>query len=176
MSASRLVKQLASRGFLDESSRYLHLVRFQELLEWWASSDREAAKEIPAHWILKAGKDQLIAAVRKYSSGRIHNRPRCCLGLFSAADALGLGFVRGAAAHVYLEHLRLDALSRLSLATGRSGPSDVTVRIPASPEAVFRPRVLADNVPVSDSSHPGSRRAVYSETAPGLWLCRGVCR
>jgi hypothetical protein len=162
MSASRLVNQLTDRGFLDKSSQHLQVVRVEELLEWWASSNREAAKEIPAHWILKAGKDQLVAAVRKYSSGRIHNQPRCCLGLFSAADALGLGFVRGASAHVYLESLTLDALSRLGLATGRSGPPDVTVRMPANPEAVFRPRVLADNVPVSDvlqvwldvSSHP----------------------
>jgi hypothetical protein len=163
MSASRLVNQLMSRGFLDESAQHLQLVRVQELLERWASSNREAAKEIPAHWILKAGKDQLLAAVRQYTSRQIQNQPRCCLGLFAAADALGLGFVRGAPAHIYLERLTLDALNRLGLAADRSArPPDVTVRIPAKPEAVFRPRVFADNVPVSDvlqvwldvSSHP----------------------
>jgi hypothetical protein len=163
MSASRLVNQLTSRGFLDETDQRLQVVRVEELLEWWTSSNREAAKEIPAHWILKSGKDQLCAAVRQYTSRQIHNQPRCCLGLFAAADALGLGFVRGAPAHIYFERLTLDALNRLGLAIDRSARlPDVTVRIPANPEAVFRPRVFSDNVPVSDvlqvwldvSTHP----------------------
>jgi Holliday junction resolvase len=163
MSASRLVNQLTSRGFLDESARPLQVVRVEELLEWWTSSNREAVKEVPAHWILKSGKDQLLAAVRQYTSRQIHNQPRCCLGLFAAADALGLGFVRGAPAHIYLERLTLDALNRLGLVIDHSArPPDVTVRIPANPEAVFRPRVFPDNVPVSDvlqvwldvSTHP----------------------
>lgn len=163
MSASRLVNQLTSRGFFDETDQRLQVVRVEELLEWWTSSNREAAKEIPAHWILKSGKDQLLAAVRQYTSRQIHNQPRCCLGLFAAADALGLGFVRGAPAHIYLERLTLDALNRLGLAIDHSARlPDVTVRIPANSEAVFRPRVFPDNVPVSDvlqvwldvSTHP----------------------
>jgi Holliday junction resolvase len=163
MSSSRLVNQLTSRGFLDQRDKYLQVVRVEELLEWWTSSSREAAKEIPAHWILKSGKDQPLAAVRQYTSRQIHNQPRCCLGLFAAADALGLGFVRGAPVHIYLERLTLDALNRLGLAIDHSArPSDVTVRIPANPEAVFRPRVFPDYVPVSDvlqvwldvSTHP----------------------
>jgi hypothetical protein len=163
MSASRFVNQLSSRGFLDESGQRLQVVRVEELLEWWISSNREAAKEIPAHWVLKSGKDQLLGAVRQYTSRQVHNQPRCCLGLFSAADALGLGFVRGAPPHIYLERLTLDALNRLGLAIGHSAHArDVTVRIPANPEAIFRPRVFPDNVPVSDvlqvwldvSTHP----------------------
>ena len=163
MSASRFVNQLTSRGFLDERDQRLQVVRVEELLEWWASSNREAAKEIPAHWILKGGKDQLLAAVRKYTSRQIHNQPRCCLGLFAAADDLGLGFVHGAPAHIYLERLTLDALNRLGVAIDHSArPTDVRVRIPANPEAIFRPRVFRDHVPVSDvlqvwldvSTHP----------------------
>jgi hypothetical protein len=163
MSASRLVNRLTSRGFLDESDQPLRVVRVEELLEWWTSSNREAAKEIPARWILKSGKDQLLVAVHQYTSRKIHNQPRCCLGLFAAADALSLGFVRGAPAHIYLERLTLDALNRLGLAIDHSARlPDVTVRIPANPEAVFRPRVFPDNVPVSDvlqvwldvSTHP----------------------
>ena len=40
---------------------------------------------------------------------------RCCIGLFAAADALGLGFVRGVPLHLYLEHLDLDVLQRMGL-------------------------------------------------------------
>jgi signal transduction histidine kinase len=163
MSASRLVNQLTSRGFLDESDQHLQVVRIEELLEWWTSSNREAAKETPAHWILKGGKDQLHAAVRQYTSRQIHNQPRCCLGLFAAADALGLGFVRGVPAHIYLERLTLDALNRLGLAIDHSARSpDVIVRIPMNSEAVFRSCVFPDKVAVSDvlqvwldvSTHP----------------------
>jgi len=163
MSASRLVNQLSRRGFLDRSEEHLQVVRVEELMELWISSNRESATERPARWILKSGKEHLLAAVRQYASRQIHNQPRCCLGLFAAADALGLGFVRGAPAHIYLERLTLDALNRLGLAIDHSArPPDVTVRIPADPEAVFRPRVFPDNVPASDvlqvwldvSTHP----------------------
>jgi hypothetical protein len=163
MSASRFVNQLSRRGFLDESGQRLQVVRVEELLEWWTSSNREAAREIPAHWILKSGKDQLLAAVRQYATRQINSQPRCCLGLFAAADALGLGFVRGAPAHIYLQRLTRDALHRLGLAIdGSARAPDVTVRIRAGSEAVFRPRVFPDNVPVSDvlqvwldvSTHP----------------------
>ena len=163
MSASRLVNQLSRRGFLDRSEEHLQVVRVEELMELWISSNRESATERPARWILKSGKEHLLAAVRQHASRQIHNQPRCCLGLFAAADALGLGFVRGAPAHIYLERLTLDALNRLGLAIDHSArPPDVTVRIPADPEAVFRPRVFPDNVPASDvlqvwldvSTHP----------------------
>jgi len=151
MSASRLVNQLTSRGFLDESDQRLQVVRVEELLEWWASSNREAAKEIPAHWILKGGKDQLLAAVRQYTSGQIHNQPRCCLGLFAAADALGFGFVHGVPPHIYLERLTLDSLNRLGLVVDQSNrPADVYLRIPVNREAIFRASVVHQGIPASD--------------------------
>jgi hypothetical protein len=177
MSASRLVNRLTSRGFLEDSDRRLQVVRVEELLERWTSSNREVAKEIPAHWILKSANDRLPAAVRQYTSRQIHNQPRCCLGLFAAADALGLGFVRGAPAHLYLERLNLDALNGLGLTIDHSPrPSDVTVRIPANPEAVFRPRVFPGGVPVSDilqvwldvSTHPARGKEQAREIRRGV--------
>jgi Holliday junction resolvase len=163
MSASRLVNQLTSRGFLDESDQSLQVVRVEELLDWWTSSNREAAKDVPARWIIKGGQDQLLAALRQYASRQMHNQPRCCLGLFAAADALGFGFVRGTPAHIYLERLTLDSLKRLGLAIDHSGrPADVIARIPVNREAVFRAAVMREDVPVSDvlqvwldvSTHP----------------------
>jgi hypothetical protein len=163
MSASRLVHQLESRGFLDESEQHLRIVRVEELLDRWILSCREASKEVPARWIIKRGENQLLAALGQYASRQVHNQPRCCLGLFAAADVLGLGFVRGAPVHIYLERVTLDSLQRLGLTVGRSDrPADVTVRIPANPEAIFRPMVVREGVPVSDvlqvwldvSTHP----------------------
>jgi Holliday junction resolvase len=151
MSASRLVNQLTSRGFLDESDEHLQVVRVEELLDWWASSNRDAAKEVPARWIIRSGQHQPAAALRQYTSRQMHNQPRCCLGLFAAADALGFGFVRGAPTHIYLERLTLDSLNRLGLAVDHSGrPADVMVLIPSHQEAVFSPAVMREGVPVSD--------------------------
>jgi hypothetical protein len=167
MSASRLVNQLASRGFLDEREEQLQIVRVEELLDLWISSNREAAKEVPARWIIKSTEDQLHAALRQYTSEQIHNQPRCCLGLFAAADALGFGFVRGAPPHIYLERLTLDSLNRLGLAIDHSDrPADLIIRVPVNRQAVFRASVVREGVRVSDvlqvwldvSTHPGRGR------------------
>lgn len=167
MSASRLLNQLKSRGFVDGNAQNIQVVRIEELLDSWISSNREASKEVSARWIIKGGENQLFETVRKFNARHIHNQPRCCLGLFAAADALGLGFVRGVPAHIYLERLTLDSLHRLGLVIDDSRrAADVMVRIPSNPEAVFRPRVLHAGVPVSDvmqvwvdvSSHPARGR------------------
>lgn len=133
------------------SQRRLRIVRVKELLDRWTSSNREAAKEVPAR--------------------QMHNQPRCCLGLFAAADALGIGFVRGAPAHIYLERLTLDSLDRLGLAVDSSNrPADVFIRIPINREAIFR-AVMHNDVPVSDilqvwldvSVHPARGREQADE-------------
>ena len=182
MSASRLVNQLASQGFLGEREEQLHIVRAEELLDLWSSANRQAAKEIPARWVIKKGQLQLQSALREYASPSVVSPPasskrrsmnaikvvpRCCLGLFAATDALGLGFVQGVPSHIYLERLTLDSLNRLGLAIDHSDrPSDVYIRIPANREAVFRAVVMRDGVPVSDvlqawldvSAHPARGR------------------
>jgi hypothetical protein len=130
MSASRLVNQLANGGFLDEHEDHLQIVRTDELLERWVSTNREMARDIPARWIIKKDEKQLFASVAKYaaesnadltskSKARISRimkaPPRCCIGLFAAANALGLGFVRGVPPHLYLERLDLEVIRRLGV-------------------------------------------------------------
>ena len=76
---------------------------------------------------------------------------RACLGLFAAADALGLGFVHGVAPHVYFERLDAGALERLGLSLEAPGAApDVVVRVAPARESVFRGVVWRDGVPVSD--------------------------
>jgi Holliday junction resolvase len=182
MSASRFVHQLASRGFLDASGDQLQIARVDELLDLWISANRQAAKEIPAHWIIKSGPHQLKSALQDYASPEnssltanrkqrtkdaIKFLPRCCVGLFSAADALGCGFVQGVPPYLYLERLTLDSLHRLGLTVDHSNrPADIYIRIPANREAIFRPVVVRDGIPVSDilqvwldvSTHPARGR------------------
>jgi len=180
MSASRFVNQLANQGFLDEAAEGLQLVRIGELLDLWAAANRQTDSEVPARWIVRKGPQQLKSALRDYASahvpaaGRRPRRavhkpdpPRCCLGLFAAADALGLGFVQGAPQHIYLERVTLDSLNRLGLRVDLTGPpADVVIRIPAYRETVFRGSVVQEGVRVSDvlqvwldvSSHPARGR------------------
>jgi hypothetical protein len=180
MSASRFINQLANQGFLDGTEDQLRVVRVEELLELWIAADRQSSKEVPARWVIKKGQHQLQSALREYSSSQVPTvkrrqnseaalrvLPRCCLGLFAAADALGLGFVRGVPQHIYLERLTLDSLNRLGLMIDHSGREpDVNIRIPVTREAIFRASVTREDVPVSDvlqvwldvSSHPARGR------------------
>jgi hypothetical protein len=183
MSASRLANQLEQEGFLDHFRERLQVVRADELLERWVSANRQKARDIPARWIIKKEENQLFASVAKYAaeskadlalkskprSSRVMKAPqRLCIGLFAAADALGLGFVRGAPLHLYLERLDLDVLRRLGLSVEDADRrADVQIRIPSNKESVFRAAVLREGLPVSDvlqvwldvSAHPARGRA-----------------
>jgi hypothetical protein len=175
MSASRLVNQLVDRGFLDEGAEHLQIVRVGELLSLWISANREAASEIPARWILKRGPHQLQSTLREYASMRDLKAaakrsgvlPRCCLGFFAAAEALGLGFVHGVPPHIYLERLTADSLDRLGLGVDdATRPVDIYLRVPVNREAIFRASVSRDGIAAADvlqvwldvSTHPARGR------------------
>jgi hypothetical protein len=182
MSASRFVSQLGTEGFLDEDTDSLRVVRVDELLERWVSANRHLAQQIPARWIIKRDVRQLYADIAHQmveanpvdlgSGNAPRSRidplgPRCCLGLFAAADALGLGFVHGVPPHLYLERLDKDIIRHLGLAVSESEDRpDVLLRIPGKRESVFRPAVRRDGLPVSDvlqvwldvSTHPARGR------------------
>ena len=162
MSAFRLVRQLRLEGFLDESGSNLRLVRLEELLRRWQAESPRPARDVPMRWILRGDPArQLHDALRAEALESVAPAPRSrraaapplrlCLGLFAAADALGLGFVHGVAPLVYLERLEPGVLERLGLSLEAPGVStDICIRVPAARESVFRGAVLRDGVPVSD--------------------------
>jgi hypothetical protein len=177
MSAFRLVRQLSKEGFLDEGEEFLRIVRIEELMQLWLSASRRAAKEVPARWIIPGGENQLSAALKSYSEPigrsakakgkgpRSHALPgsRICLGLFAAADALGLGFVRGVKPYLYIESLDSGVLRQLGLSLQDADHRpDIYLRIPDNGEAVFRAAVQRDGVAIADvlqvwldvSNHP----------------------
>ena len=162
MSAFRFVRQLRVEGFLDESSAILSLVRLEELFRRWQADSLRPARHVPMRWILRGDPvRQILDALRAQAPGaaapaRRSRRaegppPRVCLGLFAAADALGLGFVHGVAPIVYLERLEPGVIERLGLSLEAPGTSpDVHIRVPAARESVFRGAVCRDGVQVSD--------------------------
>ncbi len=100
--------------------------------------------------------------------------PRICVGLFAAAELLGMGFGRGVPPHLYLERLDPEALKQLglSLEDAERNP-DVQLRIPHNRQSIFRPVVRHDGVPVSDlvqiwldvANHPARGK----EQAEQIW-------
>ena len=156
MSAFRFVRQLERERFLHESRDRVRLVRLDALLQRWRSIGLKPARELQARWILARAEDQLPRAVELLGK-------RACVGLFSAARALGLGHVQGVPAHVYVNDFRPDSLRKAGLIKAAPGdPVDVVLRVPPARESVFRGAVSIDSVPVSDvlqvwldvSSHP----------------------
>jgi hypothetical protein len=190
MSAFRFVEQLGKEGFLEQEHDGLHLVRKKELMARWSAANQKSVPEIEVRWILPGGKGALREALRSYvsldqrvsSESRKSNRngssvtrwPRVCLGLFAAAQALGIGFVHGVRPHVYMESADPDALERLGLSENVvEQRADVYVRIPRNRESIYRGAVLSDGVPVCDifqvwldvAQHPSRGR----EQADLIW-------
>ncbi len=150
MSASRFVRQLRNEGFLDDREDDLRLARVEELLDRWVAANQLGPRDIPVRWIVRRDQSHLLAALKAYSAVATR-RPRCAVGLFAAADALGFGFVQGVPPHIYLERFDADALRELGLSAEDAGHrADAYVRVPACPEAVFRASVKRDGLPVSD--------------------------
>lgn len=156
MSASRLLQQLRREGHLHESKGYLSLVRRDELFHRWQGSALRQAKEAPMRFLLRGDPD--IELRRMLKNGR------ACLGLFAAAEALGVGHVHGVPPHVLVEWLTpASAAMWKNLVPANSGEApDIILRRANSPKSVFRGAVQVKDIPVCDvlqvwldvSSHP----------------------
>jgi hypothetical protein len=162
MSAFRFVEEFSKEGFLESGPGVLRLVRLRELLNRWVNASQRRVLEIPMRWVLHRGKKALWSAVRSYRSDEAKSsanpadqlsspRPRLCLGLFEAAEALDIGFVHGAKPYLYVERLNAEVLKDLGLSgNAEEEIADLYVRIPMNRESVFRGVVRKDGVPVSD--------------------------
>jgi hypothetical protein len=165
MSAFRFVEQFSKEGFLEQRSGRLRIVRAKELVNRWLAAGQKRSLEVPMRFILQRGESALENALRSYVSAseiapnerRKSKRelpskhPRACLGLFAAAEQLGVGFVHGVEPHVYVERMNQELLSFLGVSSRRADSrADVYVRVPANRESVFRGLVLKDGVPSSD--------------------------
>jgi len=162
VSASRLVRQLEAEGFLDRYADQLELVRIEDLLEEWQAAERRAFKEIPCRWVIPGhGRKQLESALQDYSARQIHQQPaknygersspRVCLGLFAAAEALGVGFVQGVPPVLYVERMQAELIQQLGISQERAIQADVYLRIPSHKESIFRAAVEHKGVLASDA-------------------------
>jgi hypothetical protein len=185
MSAFRFIEEFSKQGFLESEGGVLRLVRLRELLNRWIPASQQRVLEIPMRWVLHRGKKALWNAVRSYGShepmASVHPsrrlsspQPRLCLGLFEAAETLGIGFVHGVKPYLYVERLNAAVLKDLGLSgNAEEEKADLYVRIPGNRECVFRGTVPKDGVPASDilqvwldvSQHPSRGK----EQADLIW-------
>src|SRR5690349_1619077 len=159
MSAFRFVEELSRESFLDSNLGWLRIVRLKELMNRWAAASQRRVLEIPVRWVLHRGKKALASALHSYESEAsadlggpfVVPRPRLCLGLFEAAEELGIGFVHGVKPYLYVERLNAEMLKELGLSESVPKESgDVCIRIPGNRESIFRGVVRRGGIPVSD--------------------------
>jgi len=133
MSAFRLVQQLQRDGYLHESDPYLNLVRREDLFRrWQAVAALRPVNEIPMRFLLRG--DPQAELRRILQSGR------ACLGLFAAADALNLGFVRGVPPYVYVQRLKPANMAAWKniVPAAPEEPPDLILRQAPSLQSIFR--------------------------------------
>jgi hypothetical protein len=185
MSAFRFVEEFSKEGFVESISGALQVVRLRELMNRWAAASQRRVLEIPMRWVLHRGKKALGNALRSYQSDQLMPSSnssdqdswpevRLCLGLFEAADALGVGFVHGVKPYLYLDRLNSEMMKEVGLSGNvEEKEADLFVRIPGNRESVFRGVVRKDGVSVSDilqvwldvSQHPSRGK----EQADLIW-------
>jgi hypothetical protein len=185
MSAFRFIEEFSKEGFLESGPGVLRLVRLRELLNRWVAASQRRVLEIPMRWILHRGKKTLWSVARSYRSDEAISsanladhlsspRPRLCVGLFEAAEAFDMGFVRGVKPYLYIERLNAEVLKDLGLSgNAEEEVADLYVRIPWNHESIFRGVVRKEGVPVSDilqvwldvSQHPSRGK----EQADLIW-------
>lgn len=144
MSAFRFVGQLREDGYLHESASSLQLVRRESLFKRWQAANDRVPREIPMRFRLPGNSEGQLRKI--VGSGR------ACMALFSAADALKLGFVKGIPPHVYVERLRpADIADWKSVRPCESGESpNLVFRQAPAPQSVFRGMVRVDGAAASD--------------------------
>lgn len=145
MSASRFLQQLRSEGFLSEASPHLKLVRREELFRRWGAAAMRPCPELPCRFLLRVPAAQQIRGLLQQHS------EDACLGLFAAADALGIGHVSGVPAYVHVHRLpQAGAADWPGLMAHPTDRPDLILRQAAFPQSTFRGAVHHDGILVTD--------------------------
>lgn len=153
MTATRLIHALKEEGFL-EPAPFLKIVQRRKLAKRWKAEYQRPALAVPMKF-LRPGAGE--AQVYKWTQN-----VRAVIGLFSAADLLGFGHVRGVPPAVWVADLA-EAEHSKQLRRAKEGERpDLILQQSGFPQSVARGLVYRDGVRVTDiiqtwldvSSHP----------------------
>lgn len=149
MSAHRFIEDLKSEGFLDESSRHLRLVRREQLFKKWLGAKSHVQADAPYRMVIRRD-------LTKHFS-HFFSTSRACLGLFSAARELGVGFVSGVPPHVLVDRVSvlpggIDAVRGADelILSAEGDEADVVVRVPKAVKSAMRGAIEPKGVRCSD--------------------------
>lgn len=170
MSAFRFAARLREEGFLDESASTLQLVRRGALFRRWQSAAQRSTPE----WRMRF----LMPGTDRSQLRTLLSRHLACLGLFAAAEHLGIGHVSGVPPYVYVPRTSRSAPQTWKeLVPALAGePAQLIVKQASAPQSLFRGAISEEGVRVADvlqvwldaSAHPsrGSEQAeLISRTA-----------
>jgi hypothetical protein len=166
MTASRFVNALNEKGFLDLSSPYLRLVMRRRLADLWKASYKNSPDAVPAKFLVPGPPAVLMGKL-------LERHAPSLLSLFAAAEALGLGHVRGVPPSICVVDLD-EAMCWKELKRARDGETpDVLLQPMRFPHSIRNGAVRREGLCVTDviqvwldvSAHParGAEQAALLE-------------
>lgn len=160
MSATRLLNHLRKEQFLVDGPEGLDLARREDFLQLWRAAHSAFPSEIGMRFLVRvAMKTQFESLKNAITSQR-------CLGLFSAAESLGMGHVSGTPPYLIMPRLPVLEANRpewqMTDVCKEGNSPDFIVRRTMTPIATFKAAVSPNGVPCTDviqtwldvSSHP----------------------
>lgn len=142
MSANRLLQYLKKERYLVDGRTGVTLGRREEFFNLWRSASMASPAEYSMRFRARvAMKDQLASLLRALGG-------KACLGLFSAADHLGMGHVSGVPPYIYMHRLPVLEAQRpeweMTDVCKPGQAPDFFVRRAMAPTSTFRGAVQRD--------------------------------
>ncbi|PYE26140.1 hypothetical protein C7410_10356 [Paraburkholderia silvatlantica] len=167
MTATRFVNALKEEGFLA-AGPVLKLVRRRKLAERWKAAYQKPALALPMKFLLPGAPDQQLRKLLKKEHG--------ILGLFAAADALGVGHVHGVPPTVWVPSLMVAEDWRALRRAKEGERADLILQQPGFPQSLERGSLIHDGTRVTDiiqiwldvSAHPSRGAEQAAELEHGV--------
>jgi Holliday junction resolvase len=158
MSASRLLRRLGEEGFLDTSGKTIRLVRRRELFLRWSSAAGRSSAEMRMTSVLPISPPKNLLRIAQHLDA--------CVGMFAAADLLGVGHVSGVLPYAYVRRLAPSQLPPGLMPTQPGDRPQLILKQALAPESLFRGAVRLDGALAADvlqilldtASHPSRGR------------------
>jgi Holliday junction resolvase len=157
MSASRLLRSLGEQGFLD-AGKTIRLVRRRELFLRWSSAAGRSSAEMRVISVLPISPPKNLLRIAQHLDA--------CVGMFAAADLLGVGHVSGVPPYAYVRRLASSQLPPGLMPTQPGDRPQLILKQALAPESVFRGAVRLEGALAADvlqifldtASHPSRGR------------------
>lgn len=169
MTASRFVKALGEKGFLDQSAPFLKLVMRRKLADLWKATYKNQPDPVPVKFMVPGPPTALMERL-------VREHQPSFLGLFAAAEALGAAHVRGVPPHLCVYDVETAShWDELRAARYGEKPDLLLERI-RFPHSVGNGAVQRNGVYVTDilqvwldvSAHPARGAEMASELEHGV--------